>query len=209
VNNMNNKSTRLRIARRTILLAVAVGIAALMVLQKRGSRTQALPVYGTVPEFSLIAEDGRTMALDDLRGRIFVVDFIFTRCAGTCPMMSRQMQVLQKEFADLTDIRLVSVTVDPEYDTPEVLRTYAHQYGASPDTWIFLTGEKSSIHRLAQQGFRLGVSDEGGTAAEPIIHSTKFVLVDRQGRIRGYYDGTEEESVKDLVKDIKVLVEAS
>lgn len=206
---MNNKSPRLRIARRTVLLAVAVGIAALIVLQNRGPQTQPLPVYGAVPEFSLIAEDGRTISLDDLRGSMFIADFIFTRCAGTCPVMSRQMQVLQKEFVNDADIRLVSITVDPEYDTQEVLQKYAELYGARPGKWIFLTGEKSSIHSLAQKGFRLGVSEEGGTAAEPIIHSTKFVLVDMQGRIRGYYDGTEEESVKHLIDDVRTLKQAS
>jgi protein SCO1/2 len=198
-----------RIIRRALLFLGAAGIVVLILLQNRDERATQSPVYGTVPDFSLTAEDGRNVSLNDLSGKFFVVDFIFTRCAGTCPIMSRQMQVLQGEFVNLPDIRLVSITVDPDYDTQEVLQRYAKQYGSTPHKWTFLTGEKSSIHQLAQKGFRLGISEEDGTAAEPIIHSTKFVLVDQQRRIRGYYDGTEEESVQQLIVDIKRLVKES
>lgn len=178
----------------------------LIFMRSRDQRALQLRVYGTVPDFSLVAEDGRRVTSSDFAGRIFVADFIFTRCAGTCPVMSGQMRSLQAEFANLPDVLLVSITVDPGYDTQDILQQFAKQYGAVPKKWVFLTGDKSSIHHLAQKGFRLGVSEEGGTPVEPIIHSTKFVLVDRRSRIRGYYDGTEEESVKRLIDDVKALL---
>lgn len=204
---MDTKSSRSGLVRRVLLIVVALGIVALIVFQNRGRQIPKLPVYSTVPDFSLVTEDGRRVSSGDLKGSVFVADFIFTRCAGTCPVMSGQMRELQNAFLDLPDVRLVSITVDPEYDTQEVLQKFAKQYGAKPQKWMFLTGDKATIHHLAQKGFRLGVSEEGGSAAEPIIHSTKFVLVDKQGRIRGYYDGTEEESVKRLIEDMRLLRE--
>jgi protein SCO1/2 len=198
-----------KIIRRMILGVGALAIIALFVVQKGGDDRQPLPVYGTVPEFSLTSEDGRTVNRNDLMGKVLVADFIFTRCGGTCPIMSARLVDVQTAMMDKDDVRLISFTVDPDYDTPEVLRQYAKRYNAVPGLWLFLTGGKRYIQDLSQKGFRLGVAAEGGSTAEPIIHSTKFVLVDRLARIRGYYDGTEELSVQQLIKDLGRLLKES
>jgi cytochrome oxidase Cu insertion factor (SCO1/SenC/PrrC family) len=173
----------------------------------RGSKERAeLPVYGEVPPFALTEASGRTVTRDDLLGKPWIADFIFTRCSGTCPVMASSMSGLHEEFAKepaLSDLRFVSVSVDPEWDTPEVLRDYAKLCGADPARWWFLTGEYGDIHSLSQKGFHLGSGIDGGTSE--ILHSTRFVLVDRQGRIRGYYDGTIPEEVQKLSKDARAV----
>lgn len=204
---MNEKRSLPRIIRRTLLLLVALGIVVLIFVQNRQERKPQLPIYGAVPEFSLVAEDGRAVTRSDWFGKVAVVDFIFTYCAGTCPIMSTQMSKLQSVFAGSDAVRFVSITVDPERDTPEVLQEYAKQYDAKLHQWMFLTGEKSVIYQLSRNGFRLGVAEEEGSEEEPIIHSLKFVLLDRQSRIRGYYDGTEDESVQQLIVDMRTLLD--
>ncbi|MGH7453247.1 MAG: SCO family protein, partial [bacterium] len=166
-----------------------------------------LPVLSTVPDFTLTERSGQPFGLNELRGYIWVADFIFTNCAGTCPIMTTAMTEIQKTALaeKLDDVKLVSITVDPERDTPEVLQRFANGYGALQGRWYFLTGEGAAIQQLANKGFLLSAATSGGSAEEPIIHSNRFVLVDRQGRIRGYYDGTEQESVVQLLKDLKKL----
>jgi len=166
-----------------------------------------LPVLSTVPDFTLTERNGQPFSLNELRGHIWVADFIFTNCAGTCPIMTTAMtEILQTALAEkLDDVKLVSITVDPERDTPEVLQRFANGYGALKDRWYFLTGDGAAIQQLANKGFLLSAATSGGPMEEPIIHSNRFVLVDRQGRIRGYYDGTEEDSVAQLLKDLKKL----
>lgn len=171
-------------------------------------KADPLPVLGTLPEFSLIERSGQPFGLQDLKGRVWVADFIFTNCAGTCPIMTTAMtDIQQMALAEKFDeVRLVSITVDPERDSLAVLQRFADGYGALKDRWYFLTGDGAAIQQLANKGFLLSAATStGGSAEEPIIHSNRFVLVDRQGRIRGYYDGTDEESVKLLLKDMKTL----
>jgi len=167
-----------------------------------------LPLLSTIPEFSLTERSGQTFGLADLRGKVWVADFIFTNCAGTCPIMTTAMTDIQKMALaeNLDEVRLVSITVDPERDSLAVLQRFAEGYGAIKDRWYFLTGDGAAIQQLANKGFLLSAAaSTGGSAEEPIIHSNRFVLVDRQGRIRGYYDGTDGESVKLLLKDIQSL----
>jgi protein SCO1/2 len=171
-------------------------------------KEKTLPTLGTLPEFSLTERNGQPFGLQNLRGKIWVADFIFTNCAGTCPIMTTAMTDIQQMALaeNLDDVRLVSITVDPERDSLAVLQRFADGYGALKDRWHFLTGEEAAIQQLANKGFFLSAAaSTGGSAEEPIIHSNRFVLVDRQGRIRGYYDGTDEESVKLLRKDLKTL----
>jgi len=172
-----------------------------------GVKPEPLPVLGTLPDFSLTERSGQAFGLNDLRGKIWVADFIFTNCAGTCPVMTTAMTEIQlMALAEkLDDAKLVSITVDPERDTPEVLQRFANGYGALAGRWYFLTGDGAAIQQLANKGFLLSAATSGGPAEEPIIHSDRFVLVDRQGRIRGYYHGTEEEGVAQLLKDLKKL----
>ena len=207
---------------------------------------EGLKVFGTVPDFSLIERAGRRITRRDLQGKVWIASFIYTHCTETCPLQSAQMARLQADFATAADLRLVSFTVDPEQDTPEVLVEYAARFGADRDRWLFLTGEKQAIYRLAQEGFRLSVVDpaeaqppppgrgwptQGSAASErqrtrasvwvfspmpalahsghpgkPFLHSSRFVLVDRQARIRGYYHSNEEEALQRLRRDAHALL---
>jgi protein SCO1/2 len=189
-----------------------------------GSRAAAaLPVLGQVGDFTLIERDGRTVAAHDLAGRVWVADFIFTRCGSSCPRMTARMAQLAADLAGRPEVCFVSFTVDPVHDSPAVLASYAESYTADPKRWLFLTGSKETIYRLARGSFRLGVEEvtaleasaapPSGSAPlaehaadEPFIHSTRFVLVDPQGRIRGYYDSTEETKVRKLRADVETLL---
>ena len=162
------------------------------------------PVLGEVPEFSLTNRDGRTVRKGDLAGAPWVADFIFTRCAASCPMMSMRMERLNRDLPADLPVRLVSFTVDPDYDTPAVLARYAASFKA-PGRWLFLTGPRDAMHRLSKEGFKLAVDAGGGPQDEPILHSTRFVLVDGEGKIRGYYEAFDEESMKKLRQDLEAL----
>lgn len=173
--------------------------------------THDLPVYNDVPPFELIDQDGRPFSRDDLAGKVWIADFIFTRCSAVCPMMTQMLSVLQdrlREHPHWDDIRLVSISVDPQHDQPDVLREFGEQYGSIPGHWYFLTGEKPATWALSSEGFHLGVGDTPDNAAMPITHSSKFVLVDQQGRIRGYYDSFEPTEREQLLRDIDTLLEA-
>ncbi len=169
---------------------------------------EGLKVYGTVPDFFLIERRGHPISLSDLKGKIWVADFIYTHCQDTCPTQSAQMKLIQDEFAKEQNLRLVSITVDPDRDTPKVLTEYAKRFGANPDRWLFLTGEKQQLYRLAQEGFRLSAvpvsRDED--ASSIIAHSSRFVLVDSEARIRGYYPGIDADAVVRLRRDLKALL---
>jgi protein SCO1 len=175
-----------------------------LVIHSACKRDPELTRLYPVPDFSLTDQTDKTVTLADFRGKVWVADFIFTNCGGTCPMMTDKMRQLQQALP--AEIRMVSITVDPARDTPKALAAYAEEHGATRDRWLFLTGEKQSLYDLCVKGFKLPLDDTGGTVAEPIAHSTRFVLVDKQGEIRGYYGGTEEEDVKRLAADAKRLL---
>ncbi len=172
---------------------------------------EGLPVLGNVPDFKLTSSERADVGNADLRGKLWVVDFIFTSCPGTCPTMSGQMARLQKAFAErgLDDVRSVSISVDPATDSPEVLSEYAKRFGADPQRWVFLTGERAALHALVKDGFKLAVAErspEDDTDGEGIItHSDRFVLVDGTGHLRGYYHGTDPADVDRLLGDIEAL----
>jgi cytochrome oxidase Cu insertion factor (SCO1/SenC/PrrC family) len=167
-------------------------------------REPELTKYYPLPDFSLTDQADKTVTLADLKGRIWIADFIFTNCGGTCPMMTGQMRKLQSGLP--ADVRMVSITVDPDRDTPKALAAYAEENGATRDRWLFLTGDKKALHDLCIQGFKLPLDDSGGNVIEPIAHSTRFVLIDKDGQIRGYYNGTEEDELKRLTADAKSLL---
>lgn len=163
-----------------------------------------LAVYGAVPDFALLTQDGATLSRHDLLGTVWVVDFIFARCSGQCPMMHKQLQQLQEAFRNVPRVRLISVTVDPAHDTPAELTTLARQLGAVPGRWDFLTGSPHTIRTLMEKGFLLGLA-EGTDPREPIGHSTKLVLVDAQGVIRSYVDATEADAVARVRRHVQRL----
>ncbi|MAE65875.1 MAG: photosynthetic protein synthase I [Phycisphaeraceae bacterium] len=166
---------------------------------------QGLPL----PPFTLTERSGAPMGTEQLSGRIWIADFIFTRCMGVCPRLTREMSHLHAALADHAardDIRFVSITVDPEHDTPERLAAYADRFDADPQRWLFLTGERKTIWTLSRDGFKLPVADNPDDRMMPIIHTQNFILVDRRGRIRGYYDAMDPERLSRLRNDLDLLL---
>jgi len=177
--------------------------------QSIAEKQDTFPVYGpaghTVPGFHLTNQDSDTTMSKNYRGKILIADFIFTRCATMCPLMTQRMTHVQKEFSDNPQIQIASFTVDPEYDSPEELKKYARNFSADSARWNFYTGSKPAIYELARKGFFLPV-DQGDGGPEDFIHSSRFVLVDKQGRIRGYYDGMDSLAVDSLIRNVKRLL---
>ena len=171
---------------------------------------EGLKLFGAVPQFSLIEKDGRAVVLGDLKSKIWIVNFIYTNCPDTCPIQSAQMRQIQKDFKFEKDLRLVSITVDPTRDTPEVLSKYAKRFSADPARWFFLTGKKETIYKFAQEGFHLGAveipHEKRPESGATHTHSPRFVIVDRAAQIRGYYVSTDVEAMKRLRRDLKILL---
>jgi protein SCO1/2 len=202
---------------RWILLSM-IALMGLLALSAIGAvllseREPLLPRYSTVPEFELTNQAGKTVTDQDLRGRVWVADFIFTDCPSICPMLTHNMSNLQtwlQEEQDQPDgdrVRLVSFSVDPEHDTPSVLRQFGQRYEADFDQWHFLTGESNErMWQLSEEGFKLTAEANDPDQAMKIAHTDKMVLVDATGRIRGYYEGTKPESLDKLRKDIAQLL---
>jgi cytochrome oxidase Cu insertion factor (SCO1/SenC/PrrC family) len=162
-----------------------------------------------VGEFSLTERSGRTVSNADLAGRVWVAAFVFTCCTESCPQISGTMTRLQHEFAKLDDVRLVSFSVNPEDDTPEKLQQYAAAFGADREKWLFLTGDREAVYRVVRDGFRLGVEPTTGPERRPgneVLHSNKLAVVDRQGVIRGYFDGTKPDELPNLKHTVLALL---
>jgi cytochrome oxidase Cu insertion factor (SCO1/SenC/PrrC family) len=191
----------------TLILIPFVTLALLLWmrhLEVSALRQRPVPSYGVVPPFQLVNQNDQPFGSAQLTGKVWIADFIFTSCPGPCPLISTRMSELQKPLEN-TDVHLVSFSVDPETDTPEVLRAYAEKLHADPKRWHFLTGSKSTIYKLSHDGFKLAVSDGGETEGNP-VHSTRLVLVDRHGQIRGYYEGTEADAMTKLLADTNHLL---
>jgi protein SCO1 len=158
-----------------------------------------LPSYGVVPDFALTDQSNQPfLSANALRGKVWIADFIFTNCPGPCPRMSAQMRQVDAALRpEIKDLRLVSFTVDPARDTPEVLAKYAAHYQADPGVWFFLTGPQAELHNLARNVFTLG--DVNGD----LEHSTRFVLIDRHSRVRGFYLTSDEDALPRLIADAK------
>ena len=152
---------------------MAMGVWTLEAGETRAhGRKDALKPLWKAPDFALTERSGQVLTTADLLGKVWIANFIFTRCADTCPLGSSRMAQLQKAFAAEEDVRLVSITVDPAHDTPEVLARYAEKIGAHPQRWLFLTGSKDRIYRLAREGFRMGVkdpNDEKQSSTTPVL----------------------------------------
>lgn len=189
-----------------ILVAALLVVAGAAVWQL-ASGPEPPPVLGEVPDFTLVNRDGQTIRRADLAGAPWIADFIFTRCGASCPMMSLRLAKLERELPEDLGVRFVSFSVDPEHDTPKVLQDYADSFGA-PSRWFFLTGDKQALYRLSREGFKLAVDDTTPVNEdEPILHSTRFILIDGVGRIRGYYEAFDEEALKTLVRDLEALAD--
>ncbi|MES2587975.1 MAG: SCO family protein [Bacteroidota bacterium] len=165
--------------------------------------------YGhKIGNFSFLNQEGKTISLKDVKGKIFVAEYFFTTCGTICPKMNMQMQRVQKAFIENKDVSILSFTVNPEVDSVSQMKMYADAHGAIPTKWHFLTGEKSKLYELARKSFFVLKPAEAqnlGDAGSDFIHTNNFVLVDKQQRIRGYYDGTNEKEVTHLIEDINQL----
>jgi protein SCO1/2 len=157
-----------------------------------------------VPEFHLIERSGKLHRRGDFAGKIWVADFFYSTCPGPCPMMTSRLSALQEKLGQRDGVLLVSISVDPGKDTPEVLAQYAERFKASA-SWLFFTGDKAAIFDLANKGFKLSVTEQTD-GSEPITHSTKLALVDQEGWVRGFYEGVGADESDALVADIERLV---
>ncbi|HEY3738715.1 MAG TPA: SCO family protein [Bryobacteraceae bacterium] len=166
-----------------------------------GSVSSPLPSLGLVPDFTLTDQTNHEFrSADALKRKVWIGDFIYTNCPGPCPMMTSMLRKVQDQIGNEPDLRLVSFTVDPARDTPAVLDTYAKQFKAREGFWFFLTGTQDALNQLARHAFKLG--DVDGT----LEHSTRFVLVDKFGRLRGYYPTASSSVIPQLVADAKGLL---
>jgi protein SCO1/2 len=166
-----------------------------------------LPVLATVPEFTLTSQHGKPFGSEDLRGRVWLAGFVFTRCPTVCPALTTHMVGIQRRARHLQDaFYLVSFSVDPDYDTPEVLAEYARLMRAKDANWAFLTGPTADMQRVVKDGMKIAMEGAGPDAKpEEVVHGTYLVLVDQQLRIRGYYDSSDPERVDQLLRDAGML----
>jgi protein SCO1/2 len=199
-----------------VLLLVVLCLAYALSLMELNHthRPAALPVIGPVAGFTLTNQDGQVVTLADLSNRVWVADIIFTRCAGSCPIMSKQMESLQEALPAASRARLVTLTTDPDFDTPPILKKYGDRYGANSNHWTFLTGTKSEIGRLAANSLKLSAvpvkPEDQQNPADLFIHSTVFVIVDQHARLRGTFetqgDGVDWTNVQPrIIETVKQL----
>ena len=179
-----------------ILFAV---LTASLLLTACSNRATKLPDYGAVPVFTMIDSAGQRFNGSALAGKVWVADFIYTNCPAECPMMTSKMHWVEKQVRGEKDVRLVSISVDPERDTPPVLASFAHRFGGPTSQWIFLTGSPATVHTLAYTTFHVG------DVLGKINHSTKFVLVDKRGHLRGYYSTFDQDGLPTMLKDLAAL----
>ncbi|HEV7349945.1 SCO family protein [Telluribacter sp.] len=165
-------------------------------------------VYHTIPPFAFVNQYGDTVTQKDVEGKIYVTDFFFTSCPTICPVMKKQMIKVYEEIKSNPDVMILSHSIDPVHDTPEVLREYAQDLGVTGRQWQFVTGPKEKIYEIGQGSYMV-TANEDSTAQGGYIHSGAFILVDQQKRVRGMYDGTTEEGTQKLIQDIKVLLAES
>ncbi|MEX0776696.1 MAG: SCO family protein [Phycisphaeraceae bacterium] len=169
-----------------------------------------IPVSFPVPDFQLTTSTEQPLSLGDMQGKVWIASFVFTRCPAACPVMTsmyyRLQELLKKELPDTRDARLLSISIDPEHDTPAVLAERARIAHSDPAIWLWVTGDKQQVVRLAIEGFKISVADNPSDPNNPFTHSSKFMLVDRQGVIRRYYDGMDPDMLPRLVGDMKKLL---
>lgn len=166
----------------------------------------SLPVLGELPsEFALVDQAGRPVTARDLRGQVWVANFIFTRCRGICPALTAHMRGLVNACGNSNGVLFVSISVDPAHDTPETLAQYAREHGATSGRWRFVTGDREQVIELIRQGFRLGV-ESSDDPSEPIVHSNRFALVDRRLRLRAYHQPLDSDFVQRVCADLAKLI---
>jgi protein SCO1/2 len=189
-----------------LVIIVLTLLAAFVVLPLT---SKPLPLLGAMPDFALTDQDNQNVTLASLRGDVWIADVIFTRCSGQCPVMSAHMQEIQDALPASSTVKLVSFTTDADFDTPAVLKKYAARYSARDGQWLFLTGSKAALRHATVEGLKLSVVDkppgQRANADDFFIHSQKLVLLDQNGRIRGYFDGETAEGASQALAAAKTL----
>ena len=188
--------------RRRALGAVFAAVLAPAALACRAP--ERLPVLSELPEFTLLERGGAVLDKAALAGRPAIVDFIFTRCPASCPLLTARMKELEKRLPESSKVRLLSISVDPEHDRPEVLARYAESWQAGP-RWLFATGERAAIWELVRRGFLLAVEATPEDTSSPILHSNRFALIDGEGRMRATYPALEEDALDRILADLETL----
>jgi protein SCO1/2 len=183
----------------SICILFVLSVSALIVIHLANKSRSDLPVLGDVPEFQFTERSGSTFGNNDMTGVINVVNFFFTTCQGPCPVMNARVAELYQKYSTTDQVRFVSISVDPKRDSLVVLRKYAQEFGITDNRWLFLRGEIDEVHRVSEKGFMLA-------GDLPTIHSTKLVLVDRNQKIRGYYDSFDEEELRLLTVHVRELL---
>ena len=161
--------------------------------------------YHTIADFSLINQNGKTITQADYKDKIYIADFFFTTCPTICPIMTKNMASIQERIKGFDDVMLLSHSVTPEIDSVAQLKKYAIEKGVDDSKWNLVTGDKKQIYELARKSY-LAVKDDGDGGPFDMIHTENFILVDKKKRIRGFYDGTNEEEVEKLMADLKILM---
>ena len=177
---------------------IGLALIAYLVVDRAEAERQSLPVNTPVPEFQFVERSGQPFGLEELKGKVNIVEFFFTSCRGPCPAMNATFSEFYREYAGSEQLRLVSITVDPDTDTLETLREYAQRFNVTDDRWVFIRGEMDQVVWLAEKGFRV-------SGDLPGMHSTKFILVDPAGNIRGYYAYDDPGALKLLRAHAAVL----
>lgn len=192
--------------------ALAVTIAAIAVAFIRtrieeGTLRAPLTVLGRVPDFTLTNQHGQPLSLSNLLGQVWVADVIFTRCPMSCERMTQRMHALEKQVSSRSPVKFISITTDPGFDSPAVLKKYAERHEADPNRWHFLTGIKSNVYQLSVAGLKFAVLDNTNMVVpdDLFLHSTHFTVVDKRGNIRGVFEGTEDEDRRQLLLAVKKL----
>lgn len=213
---MKSKSVNLIL----ILVAAIVFVYAFFIYDK-DKPTRFLPVYGekqyeskkgktdtafhTIQNFSFTNQDGKPVTQNDFNGSIYVTDFFFTTCHSICPVMSDQMERVYSKYKGNKEVKFLSHTVDPEIDTVEQLKAYAIKHNADAAQWMFVTGEKKALYDIARTGYLLN-AEQGDGGPDDFIHTQNFALIDKDKRIRGFYDGTDSTDINHLIMDIDLLL---
>ena len=207
--------TNFQIAAITVSVIVLFAIIITYIYTIDLHKEPVLPFYGPegekgqphyVSDFKLIDQNNEVITQDIYKDKIYVADFFFTTCLGICPIMTEEMIRVYKAYKDEPEVLILSHTVDPEHDTPEVLARYAKNRDINSEKWHFVTGEKKQLYDLARYSYLVDAT-EGDNGPNDFVHTENFALVDREGRIRGYYDGTDSVEVKKLIGDIILLLD--
>ncbi|MFN0117503.1 MAG: SCO family protein [Elusimicrobiota bacterium] len=210
---------RIKMISRTLMVVLAFVIVGLLIKHKKNISPPEPPYdpttstlqrpdidFGKVGDFEFTERSGKKITQEDLKGKISIVDFVFTRCMGPCPLMTKKMSDFSKEFLHKSNLQFISLSVDPDFDTPQVLTKYAQTYNADPQKWLFLTGNREKIYHLVETSFKLLVEgDDIPKDGIDILHSTMFVLVNGEGKILGYYNTADSDQMKELKKRVEKL----